>query len=298
MRALIIADLEGIIGVKDLNDREQCEMCLRTELQKYVMHLKANYIGIEITICDCHNSGQTILAVQNSLFDCKIVSCVWNVNFSISYDFAFLVGFHAMSMKSSAFSHSFRPEIRQAKLGLQKVGELSLFANYLFYYNIPLLFVSGDEECIDEISYMPCCKFSTSNNSNDILYEQLDASLEEALRAEVLFCEYRNEKVSIEFFNNDFINILSKRNYKCNEKCIQFENVSHFFQGIEVFCYDIIGASQNIYEQNTKLIRDYVTRYSRQRVYEIIQGNNRDLLHQDINRIPYKVLEKILNQLH
>jgi len=297
MRALIITDLEGIIGIKNINNKEHCEICLCKELQKYVRHLKTNYTGIEITICDCHNNGQTILALKNSLYECQIVSCVWNINFDITYDFALLVGFHAMSMKSSPFSHSFRPEIRQVKLGIQNVGELSLFANYLFYYNIPLLFASGDAECITEISHMSCGKFSTSNSPSDILYKQLDIYLDTTLNNIPRFCQYRNEDVSIEFFNSDLIDILSQQDYKeYNGKYIIFENVFQFFQGIQTFCYDIIQGVQYIYERNTRLINDYTSRYGQKRVHEVVQNYDRKLLYQDISKVPFEVLNEVLEK--
>lgn len=295
MKALIIADLEGIIGIKNIYDKEHCETCLCKELLKYVKYLKTNYSGVEITICDCHNNGQTILALQNILSECHIVSCVWNIDFDIIYDFALLVGFHAMSMKSSPFSHSFRPEIRQAKLGLKTVGELSLFANYLFYYNIPLLFAGGDAECIDEISYMPCGKFSTSNRPIEILYKQLDDYLGTALINTIPFIQYRNENVSIEFFNSDLIDILSRKGYKeYNEKYIKFENVFYFFQAIQTFCYDIIQSVQYIYKRNTKILKDYILKYGQTRVHESIQKYDRRLLCQDISKVPYEVLKKAL----
>ena len=298
MRVLIIADLEGIIGVTHLQDKKHCENCFRKELRVYVDCLKEMYDGVTITICDCHNSGETIVAVRESFFDCNVVSCLWNIDFHVTYNFAILVGFHAMSLRPCAFSHSFRPEIRRVRLGDRDVGEASLISNYLFSKSIPVLFVSGDDECIREMNSIPCGKFSTSKGLKEVMYERLAKSLRASIQKSSLFCGYHDDKVRLDFFNPDLIPILVMKGYNNDEKgSIYFENTSLFFSGIRDFCHELNKCSALLYRRNFELLKEFAGRYGKANVFAACQTHDKSLLREDIAMISHDTLKTALTSL-
>lgn len=94
-RALIIADIEGIIDVYDLQDSEKCSELYTREISIYTNALLKNNIN-DITICDIHDKGDMInpcilemgIACESQI---QLVSRVENIRFDEKYDFAILV---------------------------------------------------------------------------------------------------------------------------------------------------------------------------------------------------------------
>ena len=257
------------------------------------MHHKGNYNFLfEKLKCVVRESFKGIVLIMLG----AVVNTAMLIH--VTYNFAILVGFHAMSLRPCAFSHSFRPEIRRVRLGDRDVGEASLISNYLFSKSIPVLFVSGDDECIREMNSIPCGKFSTSKGLKEVMYERLAKSLRASIQKSSLFCGYHDDKVRLDFFNPDLIPILVMKGYNNDEKgSIYFENTSLFFSGIRDFCHELNKCSALLYRRNFELLKEFAGRYGKANVFAACQTHDKSLLREDIAMISHDTLKTALTSL-
>lgn len=165
--ALILADIEGIIGVYD---KKQCtpntpewteaRNLITADVNSAVRGLREAGVS-EIYVKDMHGTGFNLLPEKIE----KGVHCsqghFWkpvpllgkipNVNYAV------MIGWHAGPDQQEGFSpHIFHKLIRQIKINGSPVTEVELFGAVLGEYNIPVIFVSADHTALSRIkSNMP-----------------------------------------------------------------------------------------------------------------------------------------------
>ena len=149
MHGLILADIEGIIGVNDfISDAENSKILYTREVKVYIDALLKN--GVEkITVCDGHNRGDMILpdiASQNI----KLVSMIGNISFDENYDFAILVGFHGMGESPGVLSHTLRFDFKRVYANDMPIGEVEIYTRWLGSNGVPVVLVTGDREAVYE----------------------------------------------------------------------------------------------------------------------------------------------------
>lgn len=160
LKVLISADLEGVSGVVHPDQvhpegplYKETLMRWSQELNAIVSGLKESGVGY-IVINDAHNHMRNL---NNAMIPNVMLLSGWQRPFSMmtgleqGFDACFFVGYHAMSGSRSTLSHTYRPKIvKQVFLNKILVGETGLNAALAGFFNVPVVFISGDEEvCIE-----------------------------------------------------------------------------------------------------------------------------------------------------
>ncbi|WIV10381.1 M55 family metallopeptidase [Proteiniborus sp. MB09-C3] len=233
---LIMADLEGIIGVTNLYDKTDCQekMCKEVSV---LLDCLIERNEFNIYFCDAHDNGKTTMPLWEQYSNVNFISCFWNIDLDIKYDYAILTGFHAKN-GTGLMAHSFRPEIDKVHIGDVEVGEIGIFINYLSFYSIPTIFLSAEEEAITELNDIGCkCAVNISNYSKndkeislETKYRQYADNLNYAIDNKEKYCNsYIDEKIYIEFIHEDYLNYLvSSSKFKMENGVIKFENTIDF----------------------------------------------------------------------
>ena len=156
MKVLISADLEGVSGVVHPDQIYPDGIFYKETLQKWAQELNSVVAGLKeagadlIVINDAHNHMRNL---NNAMVPNATVISGWQKPFSMlatvdeGYDACFFMGYHAMAGSKSTLSHTYRPKIiKQVYLNKVPVGEVGLNAALAGFYNVPLAFISGDEE--------------------------------------------------------------------------------------------------------------------------------------------------------
>lgn len=160
MKILISADLEGVSGVVHPDQVSPLGSLYKDTLMKWSQELSAVVSGLReagadyIVINDSHNHMRNL---NNAMIPNATIVSGWQKPFSMmstideGYDACFFVGYHAMAGSRSTLSHTYRPRIiKQVYLNKVLVGEFGLNAALAGFYNVPVAFISGDEEvCIE-----------------------------------------------------------------------------------------------------------------------------------------------------
>lgn len=150
MKVLILSDLEGVSGLYSLSDEAENTRFYTLELCAVIDALHA--IGVrDITVCDAHDSGDTLDRDVMRSKGADVIAQFWNIDVSVKYDMALLTGFHGMNGAGGCSPHTFRPDIQSLAIdGLYNAGEVEVFMRWLALHEIPVVFVSGDDAAARE----------------------------------------------------------------------------------------------------------------------------------------------------
>ena len=161
MRVILIVDLEGATGID--NSRRGWFQCGSPEWEEYgrdtitadvLAILKAcQKAGVEhVDIFDVHDQGNSIRVekVKEIYPDSNIWSQIWNSSLDRDYDYAILVGFHAMNQSSGVIPHSFRLDIENIRVNGKSMGEVELFIGLLQEHQIKTIMITGDYHGVKE----------------------------------------------------------------------------------------------------------------------------------------------------
>jgi len=160
MKIYISADLEGVSGVVHPDQIYPDGPYYKETLMRWSQGLNAVISGLKeagvdyIVINDAHNHMRNL---NNSMVQNALVISGWQKPFSMvsgidqGFDGCFFLGYHAMAGSKSTLSHTYRPKIiREVYLNKILVGETGLNAALAGFYNVPVAFISGDEEvCLE-----------------------------------------------------------------------------------------------------------------------------------------------------
>lgn len=160
LKVLISADLEGVSGVTHPEQVRPGSPDYRDAIMRWSQELNAIVSGLRevgaelIVINDSHNHMRNL---NNAMIPGASIVSGWQRPYSMlceidkGFDVCFFTGYHAMAGSRSTLSHTYRPKIiKQVYLNKVSVGELGLNAALAGFYNIPVVFVSGDEETCHE----------------------------------------------------------------------------------------------------------------------------------------------------
>ncbi|MDU5080434.1 M55 family metallopeptidase [uncultured Tissierella sp.] len=273
---LVIIDLEGIIGVEDLWDNKRNEVLLYKEISVIINSIPDN---INIYLCYDHNDG--ILPgnlVEKLSPEINIIKKIRNIDFSIDYKTAFLVGFHGKKSDHCRFPHTFRDEIEILSLGEKEVGEIEMVTNLLSYYKIPVSLISTEASVIDYLDY-DCIYHDIDKGDMSSIYLNLENDVKKALNSEISLSKFDDSKVEIIY--NNYV----QRRVKALELDIKisFKDTIDFFRylpNLHIPLNHIISKDlENMFEE---LVRN------KPESLELVKDENiRKLLDKDINLITY-----------
>lgn len=265
MNVLIIADLEGVAGVYDLNNIEECNELYTEEISVILSALKSQTI-YNVTICDVHDCGKNLN--QEFLFGPGItfISGVWNLDLSKRYDLALMSGFHGKAGSISFSPHTFRLDIKKMEINkIGEVGEIALFMTWLYEYKIPVTLVIGDSAACDEAleidKNVGVCIVKEVGRIDDIkqkhklIIEKVKATI---ARNNTAIPLVKKEGIKIEFINNDILYYL-KDQWNIDGNQLTFKDSNDFISNLENLCYSLNKIDKFILSRNRDMLyKDYL----------------------------------------
>ncbi len=161
LKVLISADLEGVSGVVHPQQTSPGSPDYKDAVMRWTQELNAVVTGLRetgvelIVINDSHNHMRNL---NNSMINNAIVVSGWQRPLSmicdvdkVVYDACFFTGYHTMAGSKSTLSHTYRPRvIKEVFINKVQVGEIGINAAMAGFYNVPVVFISGDEDTCHE----------------------------------------------------------------------------------------------------------------------------------------------------
>ena len=166
MKIYIMTDLEGVAGVVDFESQtypdgkyfEKAKELLTKEVNACCEGLKE--VGVEeILVVDGHGAGgilPEIIHPETKLLHGKPFPSLLELD--KRWDAVFLLGHHSMNgTKNGNLNHTLSSQkIVKMELNGKEIGEIGLEIYLAGYFNIPVVFISGDEAaCREAESYVP-----------------------------------------------------------------------------------------------------------------------------------------------
>ena len=273
--ALLLYDMEGIIGVVSLNEnhKKRNYSLLQHELQIVIDNLKK--YGIQkIALCDVHNTGKSAHNMLNELkFEGNLIILpfceLWSK--SQDYRFAIMLGFHGMKNSGGRFDHTFRSDILSCKIEDVQIGEVGLFSRFLEGQGTQILFISGEGNFIEELEqtlkervYIHKTKnyYSSMEDVQDE-FDRFDNLLLESLKfVKIGAITSINGILRVEVDHMDKYIILSKAPYcfKVTNWGFIFDSIAYFLSEIIDFCIALQKASSIILRKNLDIIKEIKSR--------------------------------------
>ncbi len=161
MKIYVVCDIEGTAGVVDFKSQCQFEGKYYQQAQKLAT-LELNAIvegimegcGTEIYAWPGHGPFPGGIDVELVHPECQLVMHAGDagpIAMDSSFDAMFLCGLHAMAgTKNGVLAHSFMALISNVWLNGIKIGEIGMNMALFGSYNIPTVFISGDQAAIEE----------------------------------------------------------------------------------------------------------------------------------------------------
>ncbi len=253
-KILIIADMEGCIGLYDLKDYFLGCSLMREEITRVLTYL--NTIGkYDITVVDSHDNGENVGELGKKYSNVQFVSHLWNMKDVGQYDYAILIGFHGMCGVDGIMAHTLRPEISALYVGDYQCGEVTLLIDWLAYYEVKTIFVSGDLSVQDEIQKYDCLFYATKSNEDlrkkesvdlEIRYSQLLTRLSEAMDRRKICKKIKHcsSEVKVKFRKGCLTELLPRTIFKVKNEMVFFDNTKQFIDELYAFC-QYINAGQS-----------------------------------------------------
>ena len=275
LHVLILADIEGIVGVYDLLDRAEVSHLYSEEIRVYVNTLLRNNIE-RITVCDAHNKGNMInysVITDNGRNSKRVtlISQTSQISFAEHYDFAIMVGYHGMGGKLGILAHTYRNDIKSIKIIDEKkatslsIGEVEVDARWLGSKGIPVVLVTGDSEAIQEANHFNsyrhvCCVksiFEITQIDKIHYYKKLTQSVEAAIKLNKELClSYDSNKIAVDFINADVVALLAKAGFGHDGNRLVFDNCASFIDCLEEL-YDALAiANHSIMVTNLEFLKE------------------------------------------
>lgn len=150
-RVLIIADMEGVVGVEQ---KEACD----PQLPEYVAGAQLLAAEVNVVAAAAREAGATAVSVidwhagggnlKPEMLDAGVE--IVAEDFSPGYDVVLLTGFHAMAGRTNAFiSHTMSQRVT-LEINGEQAGELALLSRWAGEEGIPVAIVTGDRAAAEE----------------------------------------------------------------------------------------------------------------------------------------------------
>lgn len=265
-RLLIIADLEGMIGVTDPSDLGKSIEYGMEEIWFVIREF--NSYGIRrITVANIHNDGK---CYSPDTFDGQGVPLLRGMeelyrNIA-EYDAAILIGFHGMYQSGGMFDHTFRMDITELRYGEEKLGEVGVFTLWLASHRIPAYLVSGEGNFRNEIKLPECVihemKFPiVTDDQYKTEYGELKKAVKDAatrMTTGIMASNYPSSTLRVNVDNPDKYRIMRDFQYISAERdCFVFPSIDVMFNCMYDFTRRLNLAMENIYYDNKRFFRLY-----------------------------------------
>ncbi len=240
MKLLLIADAEGcaLYDIEKNNSKEA--MC--KELSALLR--KVEDLDIEITVIDAHGDGHNIDSLINCFPEVTFVHHLWSLH-DYDYDAAILIGFHAKAQEKSKNAHTIRPEIKNLSLGSVSVGEVTLLINWLSYYSIPVVFISGEKELCKEIEGLRIPYYLYEMGGGESKIKRMCDQAFVALGQNSYIQYYQNDPVQIYFWEHVYHDFIPSCIGKDMTDYIVFSNTMIFMELLPVLS-ELINAAHSM----------------------------------------------------
>lgn len=160
MKLYVSVDMEGITGLPDYTYVDSNEhnydraRKIMTDETNYVIEAAFQTGCREILINDSHSKMNNILIdqlhpdAQLITGDVKPFSMMQGLD--NTYDGAMFVGYHARAGQFGVMSHAMIHAVRNFYINDHPIGEMGLNAYLAGYYQVPIIFVAGDDQAVRE----------------------------------------------------------------------------------------------------------------------------------------------------
>lgn len=203
MKILLLVDMEGATGIDASKrswfrcgsaDWEQYGRDAITEDVLAVVRTCKEFGAEQVDICDCHDQGVSIRSEKIHQIDphTRVWSQIANCPLSDGYDYAIMIGFHAMTQFEGIIPHSFRFDIERLVVNQKKVGEVEQFIGLLQEYHIKTILLTGDYHGVKEAeNAVPgivgaVVKIGTVNETHLLSRDEANQLLQEKTREALL----------------------------------------------------------------------------------------------------------------
>ncbi len=163
MKIYISADIEGLAGIASWSETDKSHGDYGDFSKEMSLEVRAACEGAleagaqELFVRDAHDSARNIDI--NSLPEEAILQRGWSCDplcmvsgIDQGYDGAVFIGYHSRAGSNrSPLAHSMDTDLIYIKINGKEVSEFVINAYAAAYYEVPVLFVSGDMGLIDEI---------------------------------------------------------------------------------------------------------------------------------------------------
>ena len=269
--ALILADIEGITNIYDLNDKLQYQPEYLNELKVYVDALLPHDVN-RIVVCDAHDQGNHLFELSDYFNgeDIQICSTVANIDFKEKYDFAMMVGFHGMNGSPGILAHSVRFNFSQFAVYSKRlkaeipIGEVELYSRWLGAKGIPVILVAGDREatyegnCFNPYRAVCCVKsfFESAPACRDALYRKIHSCVDFALSLDPSTClSLDSDAISITFSHVDLPEELLKAGYPIVGEKLIYDTCTAFVEGLYPLVAQLIKFDNKNIAANSELLK-------------------------------------------
>lgn len=292
-RILLIADLEGIIGVVDIFSDEN-KKYLSEEIGFIVNVLKKNKVQ-KIDICYIHDGGR--LLKNENLFDniCRIYHHISQIDFGEKYDGVFMVGFHAKNNSGGYFDHTIREDIEEIIYGDLSVGEIELYGRWIEKQGIPVLLVAGEDIAEKEAENIDSYFFSTKSirkkYKKEELLKEYEKKISESINSKKVIEDFTGGKIEIKYINNDILEYMKRRGYKVENNRLVFNSLNEFILNDIFWEEDMMNAYNKLLSRNIQF-----SLYLKKHKEKILDKENL-ILRKKLDLISKRDIEYIINNL-
>ena len=264
-KVLLLIDMEGIIGVYNINDNVRNHRLMIHEISCAINILKLR--GYEdVCVCNIHNNGYNFEEHEVSNLKVELIIGIDQLKLCLeSFRLAILIGFHGMKNSGGRFDHTFREDISKLMYGGISIGEVGAYTRWFEYNNIPVIMVSGEGNFAHEISDNEYTIHAfngiiTSSEAMKIQYNQFIDSIELSLNKFEKGCFpqrlIKEAEVVFEMDNPEKLRFIQSSNitpFIKNEKFF-FPSLQIFFDNLYKICIGLNYATMGMYNFNKKFI--------------------------------------------
>lgn len=252
-RALVLSDLEGVIGVWNMQD-ERTPILYAKEMDVVVKTLQEANI-FDITICDTHNGGGILRKENMEEKEVTILYGIEGIKSGENFDFAILTGFHGRAGMKGVFCHSLRFDIKHLELEETPCGEVELFTEWLNKKGIPVIGTCGAEGIEGDFFCTKTVEEYKEKRIPEDQYMKLSQYIKNVLEKPTYRVKERKEKsIKVSLHNIDALPLLEKAGYTIEDKKIIFQSVEKFIKELFFFCNILNYINEKIMDRNRRFI--------------------------------------------
>ncbi len=184
MKLFISVDMEGIAGIvsnyEEFGERENYRDSIMTQIKYVINGIKSSSLNNqvkEITVCDSHNEGKSLVYLELSKLDDRITLIAGSPRETFmvstiddSYDAAIFIGYHAgAGTLHGNMEHSFYGKVvHRIYVNDVPVNESMVNAIHCKDNNVPVVLIAGDDKLkaqLDELGYLDDIPYIMTKNS-------------------------------------------------------------------------------------------------------------------------------------